>query len=90
MSEPFWCEELGKFLKIIPNEEADKIYLDVQMYCRHNVYGRIWEVDRPPEKYRQMEYPHPSHYDIFSHAIEVDPPKPEYDPLTSPPLTSRA
>lgn len=82
MNEPFWCEELGKFLKIIPNEEADKIYLDVQMYYRNNVYGRIWGVDRPPEEYRQMEDLHPSYYDNFSHAIEVDPPKPEYGPLT--------
>lgn len=87
MSEPFWCEELGKHLQIIPNEEADRICKDVQTWCTHIRNGnRRWVRNRTPEWFRhpfQASYSLPSNYTEFAHAIEVHVGKPEYDPPTS-------
>jgi len=76
--EPFWCEELGRFLKVIPNEEADRICKDVQLYYKFP-HGQ-WKVDRSVEDYRHPIVNRPTTYDRCLHAIEVHLDKPEYEP----------
>jgi len=83
MSEPFWCEELGKYLKIISAEEADRICCDIQLYYCSNGDDGMWEEDLPPTEYRKHppRLHTPSHFPDYINAIEVDPTKPEYEPL---------
>lgn len=77
--EPFWCEELGKYLKVISIDEADRICKDVQLWWLSPLG---WRKDFLPEQYREgVTLPSTT---CVEYGIEVDTDKLEYDPPTSP------
>lgn len=77
--EPFWCEKLGRFLKVIPKEEADRICKDVQIYYKFP--EGIWKRDLEPSGYLTGGFDMPSSYHRALNAIEVHLDKPEYEPV---------
>jgi len=77
-SEPFWCEDVGVYLQVISNEEADRICRDVQIYFSYK-NDHVWEKDLPPQEYLR-EVDTPSSFPDYINAIEVHVGKPEYEP----------
>jgi hypothetical protein len=80
-NEPFWCEDFGVYLRVISNEEADRVCRDVQIYyCHEGV--EWWANDAPPEFFREEWdiVQKPSEFTGTTHAVEVHIGKPEYEP----------
>lgn len=69
-----------RFLMIVSPEEALRICRDIQIWF----YGRFalgWFKETPPEKMREgFDGIVRENWDLFTFAVEVDPPKPEYTP----------
>ena len=80
--KPFWCANLGKHLVEIPIKDARSVCQDVQLYWRGPLSGHWYEV-APPRTIRHHVQAGHSINSLFkltdTYAVEVVPPKPEYD-----------